>query len=183
MVDYAAVARAMSPQPAPEPARVLLTRHFEHTDTETRTIIREREIGAPPILAPAPAVTPAGLSGPVRHPATPTLHLSAATAPQPFEQPEAAAPPIAPVPRHRAPQEEPRLIRLPKAVSSGLPSAARPQPSARRPSTTVEVVLDGAAIGRWVDQHLARAVTRPPSGVTGFDPRLSPVWTTAPVAN
>jgi hypothetical protein len=44
-----------------------------------------------------------------------------------------------------------------------------------------EVVLDGVALGRWINRHLERQINRPPSGVTGFDSRMSPTWPGAPV--
>jgi hypothetical protein len=36
--------------------------------------------------------------------------------------------------------------------------------------------IDGALLGRFVAEHLAREAGRPPSGMTGFDPLLSPEW-------
>jgi hypothetical protein len=38
------------------------------------------------------------------------------------------------------------------------------------------VFLDGARVGRWMSDRLARDVDRPQSGMTGFDPRLGPAW-------
>ncbi len=180
-IDYAALGRAISPQTAPEAAPSPAIRHVEHTRTETSTTIVERETTKQPILIPSDPATPVAPSVPARPVAPPPVVHAAALPSAVTTQPESF--PAAPMPRGRAVQEEPRAIALPKAVSSGLPSAARAQPSPAHASTTVEVVLDGAAIGRWMDQRLARAATRPPSGVTGFDPRLSPVWTTVPVAN
>ena len=46
-----------------------------------------------------------------------------------------------------------------------------------------DVYLEGAAIGRWINDHLARSVIRPVSGSTGFDPRLSPVWPGASIGS
>ena len=39
-----------------------------------------------------------------------------------------------------------------------------------------DVYLDGARVGRWMSDRLAREVDRPQAGVTGFDPRLGPAW-------
>lgn len=39
-----------------------------------------------------------------------------------------------------------------------------------------DVFLDGARIGRWMSDRLARDIDRPQSSVTGFDPRLSSAW-------
>jgi hypothetical protein len=183
VIDYAALARAILPQPAPDTTRTLTTRHIERTHAETRTTIREREIAVPAATTPAAAVTQAVPSHSARPQAALQLTPKTVEVPPAPARPEPAAPAMAPVVRQSAVQEEPRAIELPRGVSSGLPSAARPQPSTTRPSTTVEVVLDGAAIGRWMDERLARAATRPAAGVAGFDPRLSPVWPTAPVAN
>ena len=36
--------------------------------------------------------------------------------------------------------------------------------------------IDGALLSRCVAVHLAREAGRPPSGMTGFDPLLSPQW-------
>ena len=33
--------------------------------------------------------------------------------------------------------------------------------------------LDGAALGRWAEQHLERSLGRPTSGMTGIDPRAT----------
>ncbi len=39
-----------------------------------------------------------------------------------------------------------------------------------------DVYLDGARVGRWMSDRLAREADRPQAGVTGFDPRLGPAW-------
>ncbi|MDE2197916.1 MAG: hypothetical protein KGJ41_02750 [Rhodospirillales bacterium] len=39
-----------------------------------------------------------------------------------------------------------------------------------------DVYLDGALVGRWVEQHLTRAIGRPQNGSTAFDARMTPVW-------
>ncbi len=182
-IDYAALARAMSPPRLGDAARPLATRHVEHTHAETRTIIRERETAPSPIVAPPALVAPAPAPVPSGPTATAPSAYKALAAPRVSERPPPAAPVVVPGSRPRASQDGPRSVMLPKAVSSGLPSAARQRPSTAPASTIVEVVLDGAAIGRWMDQRLARAATRPPSGLTGFDPRLSPIWPTAPVPN
>jgi len=36
--------------------------------------------------------------------------------------------------------------------------------------------IDGAALGRWIAEHLAREAGRPPQGMTGVDPRLGLPW-------
>jgi hypothetical protein len=38
------------------------------------------------------------------------------------------------------------------------------------------IEVDGAALGRFVAEHLAREAGRPQAGMTGFDPRQTPPW-------
>ena len=39
-----------------------------------------------------------------------------------------------------------------------------------------DVYLDGARVGRWMSDQLAREADGPQAGITGFDPRLGPAW-------
>ena len=39
-----------------------------------------------------------------------------------------------------------------------------------------DVFLDGARVGTWLADHLAREAGKPQTGATGFDPRMSPAW-------
>lgn len=39
-----------------------------------------------------------------------------------------------------------------------------------------DVYLDGSRVGRWMSDQLAREVSGPQAGITGFDPRLGPAW-------
>lgn len=41
--------------------------------------------------------------------------------------------------------------------------------------------VDGALLGRFIAEQLGRAADRPPSGMTGFDPLVSPAWMSASV--
>lgn len=62
---------------------------------------------------------------------------------------------------------------------SGSAAAAPASPVAAASSsgpTQGDVYLDGARVGRWMSDRLAREVNRPQAGVTGFDPRLGPAW-------
>ena len=61
------------------------------------------------------------------------------------------------------------------------PAAPPAQPASDRP-TGGDVYLDGALVGRWLADHLARESTRPPAGPTGFDTRLTPPWTAGHIA-
>jgi hypothetical protein len=42
--------------------------------------------------------------------------------------------------------------------------------------TQGDVYLDGARMGRWMADTLARAASRPMGGMTGFDGRMGPAW-------
>ena len=39
-----------------------------------------------------------------------------------------------------------------------------------------ELIIDGEVLGRWLVERMTRAMTRPPAGMTGFDPRMTPVY-------
>lgn len=41
--------------------------------------------------------------------------------------------------------------------------------------------VDGALLGRFIAEQLGRAADRPPAGMTGFDPLVSPAWNSASV--
>jgi hypothetical protein len=61
--------------------------------------------------------------------------------------------------------------------SEGVPDGAGPLPQSPPPGQAARgastVHLDGAALGRWAIQHLERALSKPPSGMTGIDPRFT----------
>jgi hypothetical protein len=75
-------------------------------------------------------------------------------------------------PRFEAP---PRLASA--FAASPLPPAAAPVAS---PASTGpvqgDVYLDGARVGHWLSDQLAREANRPQTGVTGFDSRLGLAW-------
>lgn len=92
-----------------------------------------------------------------------------------------------PVPDQREARRAPSAVRelfRPSAWGAVPPNApaavAMPAaPVATAPSTGPvqgDVFLDGARVGRWMSDRLARDVDRPQSGVTGFDPRLGAAW-------
>jgi len=57
------------------------------------------------------------------------------------------------------------------------PSYAPPAAQATQGGPTGgDVFLDGARVGTWLADHLAREAGRPQMGSTGFDPRLTPAW-------
>ena len=39
--------------------------------------------------------------------------------------------------------------------------------------------VDGALLGRFIAEQLGREAGRPPAGMTGFDPLVSPAWMSA----
>jgi hypothetical protein len=83
-----------------------------------------------------------------------------------------AAPPVG-EPASVAAQVAPRAGSTPSAgVSPAAPVAA----AASSGPVQGDVYLDGARVGRWMSDRLAREADRPQAGVTGFDPRLGPAW-------
>jgi hypothetical protein len=56
-----------------------------------------------------------------------------------------------------------------------LPPPLRVQPAPPAPWDSA-APLDGAQIGRWVTDQLTEAASRPPSGLSGLDDRLTPVF-------
>ena len=77
------------------------------------------------------------------------------------------------------------LRRAPEPIA---PSAALPRamdPSQAGPAQTLsetciveqgELILDGTSLGRWIMDRIAREMTRPPAGMTGFDTRMTPLY-------
>lgn len=47
----------------------------------------------------------------------------------------------------------------------------------RRQTGQGELILEGSTLSRWLTQKLNQAMTRPPVGITGVDPRIAPAWT------
>jgi hypothetical protein len=66
-------------------------------------------------------------------------------------------------------------------LMAAIPSAAPPASSQARGPVSGDVYLDGAKLGRWIADRLAREIARPQSGMTGFDPRLGIAWPGAPL--
>ncbi len=64
----------------------------------------------------------------------------------------------------------------PPSASQGMASAAPPPASDGGRPTGGDVFLDGAKVGRWLADTLAREAGGPAVGGTGFDPRLGPTW-------
>ena len=111
----------------------------------------------------------------------------------PMSPPRFAAPPSAPLSiaheYHRTmppeattpaapsrPIASPEPPSLPAAPPASLPSAAPQSPQAQTGPTSGDVFLDGTRLGHWLATTLARQTSRPQSGTTGFDARLSATW-------
>ena len=73
----------------------------------------------------------------------------------------------------------PQSSMAPPASSSYAPPAVSPR--IKESSMRGDVFLDGAQVGRWMSEQMARDAGRPNTGPTGFDPRRSPAWPGAAV--
>jgi hypothetical protein len=100
---------------------------------------------------------------------------SAPSTASPTSQP-ASSPPLA------APRTE-------ESGDQNMPTGVQRPPSMSRqaPETAVEprqglLILDGAQLGRWFADRIARQVSRPVAGTTGIDPRVSPTFPGAPAS-
>jgi hypothetical protein len=58
-----------------------------------------------------------------------------------------------------------------EAAETGEPAQGLGQQQRRSPAATLHI--DGAALGRWTVQHLARILGKPTTGITGVDPRMT----------
>lgn len=114
---------------------------------------------------PTPPIGRLGASPPVGAP-SPSPPTVMPLAPQPPRTPTAPARMIA------APIPPP----VPTAPPATLPQAAPHAPSPTTGPTGGDVFLDGTRLGHWIATSLARSAGRPPSGTTGFDPRLGVTW-------
>ncbi len=124
---------------------------------------------APGVAEPA-TLAIAEVSAPIATPA--------ATATLPMRDgPGQALPSAAPVEQAFAPGF---AAQASEQVAAAAPGAAWPdaEPEAEQAERAIEgrLEIDGALLGRFVAEHLAREAGRPPSGMTGFDPLLSPEW-------
>ena len=85
------------------------------------------------------------------------------------------AAPLTPAPHPIAPTLTVPLAPSPHPITLSAPAQNHPQSPPHG-----EIILDGARLGRWISDRLARAVDRPPSGATSFDPRITPNYAGAP---
>lgn len=157
-----ATPRAPAAEASVPPARV----EWQRTDWPALTSV-------PGVVAAAPLPVP--LAG-VAAPALPELPAAAPEAGAAEEgwtgaQRPAAAPPALP----------PALLLPPDFAEPAAPAQAadaRDQEAERDEERVLEgrLEIDGALLGRFVAEHLAREAGRPASGMTGFDPLVSPQW-------
>ncbi len=160
MLPAEAPRAAAAQEPVP-PARVA----WQRTDWPALAAV-------PGVAASAPLPAPlAGLAAP----ALPELPAAAPEAGAVEEgwagaQRPSAAPPALP----------PALLLPPDFAEPAAPAqaAAGDQEAGQGEERVLEgrLEIDGALLGRFVAEHLAREAGRPPSGMTGFDPLLSPQW-------
>ena len=161
-------------------------------------------------LKSASVSRPPGDTAPVSYSPSPPAAPMPVPSPQPFAfPPAAAATPASPAPitkpaapaaaRSASPQHgtmpAPRASAAPKAMTSqaaptprpdahdnteNSPAAAQTQSNPMAAPSHGEIILDGARLGRWMSDRLARAASRPGSGTTAFDPRISALYPGAP---
>ena len=90
-----------------------------------------------------------------------------------------------PWPMGVAPTAEPERASAPVAATSVLAPVASAQMGSVAPQGSIEretgptggdVYLDGARMGRWIAERMARAASRPQGGTTGFDGRMGPAF-------
>jgi hypothetical protein len=91
----------------------------------------------------------------------------------------------APAPASRVPAPEPiRAASEPTALrdrASPANPVPVPSPAHSRSPESGNIYLDGHQVGYWMVERLAREAGRPPSGATGFDPKLGAIWPGAPI--
>lgn len=85
------------------------------------------------------------------------------------------AAPSAPLPAVTAPVA-PSIAVHEAAMEPARPSMAPQERSSGSTQLSGEITLDGARVGRWMADQLARGAARAPSGGSGHDPRQGMVW-------
>ncbi len=120
---------------------------------------------APPPPAIVPPMEPPARVLPRQGSPAPTRALDAVSWPMPTPRAPVPVTPAAP------------LTQLPAVQrGSAFPSAAPPAPERQPRAAGGDVFLDGARLGSWIGERLAREAGRPQSGPVAFDPRMSPAW-------
>ena len=167
-------ARATAALPAPVSASApaaLQTPPSTAIAAERHSTYRLPDNGLRPARLPIQPASPGvpkreGPEKAMRFPPSPSNHDDRTTRPSPHRM-SAPAPSAAPAVR-------PTQSRQPTQTSS---SSAPPPPAPQLAITLAgDVILDGARVGRWMTNNLARQAARPPAGPTGPDPRQTPLW-------
>jgi len=160
-----------------------------------RVVVEARQGAMPPGRgqASAPAVVTVKAVSPPSYaryaPASPASQLPAVAVPETPEGPDSRSVSM-PAQDQRETRRAPLVVRepfRPPAWEAVPPRAPTTASDAQMPAAPVaaatstgpaqgDVFLDGARVGRWMSDRLARDVDRPQSGMTGFDPRLGPAW-------
>lgn len=144
-----------------------------------------RQQEAAPTLQASSAALAISVSAPTpREDASGARHEEA----QPARETPSAPSPSPPTPKPQAPNflrmqsapaksiAAPMPPPPPAVPPAALPPAAPQSPSSSTGPTGGDVFLDGTRLGHWIATNLARSAGRPPSGTTGFDPRLGVTW-------
>ncbi|HEX3350112.1 MAG TPA: hypothetical protein VHS58_18640 [Acetobacteraceae bacterium] len=179
------------------PARAAAPVNLDASRDDLRTQRAEAQPAPAPVvsiaLPPQPPAAPVVIVERVA--AVPSIFANRAADPVPVASvppatgavaPNTAAPPAtgAVAPNTAAPPARAVAPQIIAPVQAAAPAAAYPATPAAPPAretgsggpTSGDVYLDGARMGRWISDQLARDAARPASGVTGFDPRLGPAW-------
>ncbi len=136
-----------------------------------------------PVVSTVPAAPGAGSRNEAQsrssHRPSPAASVSAPTRderdrPSPSQLP--ATMPVSAAPQANADAATPKTPSQPAAPPATLPSVAPQTPQTANGPTSGDVYLDGTQLGTWMARHLTREASRPPSGTTGFDPRMGIAW-------
>ncbi len=132
------------------------------------------ELEPPQQVSPTARPLSTAVSPPPRRPA---LQPGSPSFGAPASSQQSAAP-LLPMQRQVSSAE----VRTPPSAQPDSADSPTVPPQSDRP-VHAELHLDGALLGRWVTRYIERQVTRPQSGATGFDPRMTPSWVGAPIGN
>ncbi|GAN76357.1 hypothetical protein Asru_0086_33 [Acidisphaera rubrifaciens HS-AP3] len=95
--------------------------------------------------------------------------------------PDAHPPAAARVLRARAAAAAPVAWRGDRPTTRAAAAPRQTREHAGEAPVSGTIMIDGAELGRWIVDHLTQAASRPPSGGTAFDPRMTPVWAGASI--
>ena len=186
-------AKQLPPAPAadpPPPPPRTTERVIETSQSHTREIATAEPLAAAAPQAPPAPPGPQPISRLVERivqRAAPVKDAPWSPAP---ERPDMADPVVLPVLATRHTEAAPVAARRQAAPIEPAPNQAlAPQLAAALPTLAPSaepaqngggeggaVYLDGALVGRWLSERLAREASRPGGGATGFDPRMGPSW-------